>query len=98
MGIGEHRYRTLDSALNAEPALQRDGLARAIERLAGSSPAFVVVTRNAREYERLFGHSQWGTIGQLERSLTASGRFARIYARADGEIFALRRRSSGGQG
>jgi hypothetical protein len=99
--IGEHRYRTLDSALDVDaedPVLRRDGLARAIERLAGSSPAYVVVTRNTREYERLFGRPEWGTIAQLERSLTASGRFARIYASADGEIFALRPPRRGQQG
>ncbi len=87
--LGAVRSRTLDSVFKDRPGPPRD-LARAIAEVAGDAPTYVLLTRNTREYEMLFGRPRWGTIAQLERSLATSPLFHRGFRNRDGEIFSLR--------
>ena len=87
--VGAIRQRTLDQVFKERLEPPRD-LAGALVALAGDKPTYVLITRNTREYEALFGRSRWGTIAQLERSLAASPRFRLLLRNRDGEIFVLR--------
>lgn len=86
--IGELRQRTIDGALRDRPP--PSDLAAAVEQIADGSPAYVLITRNTRDYEELFGRPRWGTIAELERALTASPRFRRVVGGRDGSLYAHR--------
>lgn len=91
--IGELRFRTLDSVLAPAAGERPKDLARAIEVVATNhrdDGVFVLITRNTREYERLFGASRWGTIAELERSLAAAPQFDLIEKGPDADVYALR--------
>lgn len=94
--LGEVRQRTVDGALKDLPAPPPD-LARAVAEYAGDAQAYVLLTRNMREYEALFGRPRWGTIAQLESAMSRSPRFERVYANRDGAIYELRPPPQGAQ-
>jgi hypothetical protein len=102
-GVGEYRFKTLDAELEpgAESRPAADSLAAAVVQVVErfSAPAaYVVITRNNREYEELFGAPEWGTIAELERSLAESPRFRRVFDNGDGEAFAYVSPSGEGEG
>ncbi len=88
--LGEVRQRTIDGALKELPRPPAN-LAQTVAGLADDLPAYVLITRNTREYEALFGRPRWGTIAQLERSLSRSPLFHQVYRNRDGVIFERRR-------
>jgi hypothetical protein len=95
--IGDYRYRTLDRELSAR---NRGRLIPAVARAMQHPKAkasYLVITRNTREYERMFGTAPWGTINDLEREVRASPRFKQVYANRDAQIFALGPRAKAAQ-
>lgn len=88
--LGEIRQRTIDGALKELPRPPAN-LAQEVAGLAGTRRTYVLITRNTREYEALFGRPRWGTIAGLERSLSTSPEFRRVYSNRGGVIFELRR-------
>ena len=87
--LGEVRQRTVDGALKDLPA-PPPNLARAVADHVEDAQAYVLVTRNMREYEALFGRPRWGTIAQLESSMSRSPLFERVYVNRGGAIYRLR--------
>lgn len=88
--LGEVRQRTIDGALKDLPRPPAN-LARAVAEFAGETPSYVLLTDNMREYEALFGRPRWGTIAQLESSMSLSPLFELVYRNRDGAIYVLRR-------
>lgn len=79
----------MDGALKDLPA-PPPNLAQAVADYVGDAHAYVLLTRNMREYEALFGRPRWGTIAQLESAMSRSPLFERVYANRDGAIYELR--------
>ncbi len=94
--LGEIRQRTIDGALQDLPTPPAD-LAQEVVRIAGASRTYVLITRNTRQYEALFGRPRWGTIAELERALSASPQFRRVYSNRGGTIFELRQQRAQGE-
>ena len=57
--------------------------------------ALFVVTRSLRNYDRLLGAHQWGSVADLERALRRSPRFAVAFENPDATIYRLLDRGQG---
>jgi hypothetical protein len=88
----DYRYALLTHQLTFSRRLAPQQLATAIaDRMrASKTPAYLLVTRSQRVYDRILGAPRWGSATDVLNAVRRSPEFQTVFDDGDGQIFTLR--------
>jgi hypothetical protein len=90
----DYRYQLLSRRLEAtggppSPRALADQVARYMAE-NGDHRAYLLITRSQKVFDAVLGAQGWGSTTDLERAVSRSARFAKVFDDGDGKIFVLR--------
>jgi hypothetical protein len=91
----DYRYQLLSrhiEATGAQPTQRQlaDEVARYMTQYRAKR-GYLLLTRSQKVYDAVLGSQGWGSTTDLERAVSHSPRFAKVFDNGDGKIFVLRR-------
>jgi hypothetical protein len=90
----DYRYQLLSRQIKvpAGPPTRGRLAAQVARYMAGYRPksSYLILTRSQKVYDAVLGAQRWGSSTDVERSVTRSPQFAKVFDDGDGKIFVLR--------
>lgn len=88
----DYRYKLLARELTFAGRPTREQLAGAIARYmrGAKTPAYLLITRSQRVYDRIMGAPGWGSTTDVLNAVRSSPEFRTVFDDGDGQIFVLR--------